>query len=581
VRRTKASVLLVAMVAGLLTAVAAPAPASVPGPSDPRRSIAGEDTGSDPRHWRPGRPTPPPRSAARANADAQLTVSVRDRSGAAPSTEHAGYALAFDLATGELTVVPLTDGEGSAQLTPGAYLVQAFVETPEANGRLSLSMPMRTRVAVAGDTRTTLHAAGTVRVTAGVDRPDARLYGGTVQVTQRTPGELIWYAADFDYAGGLHVQPTGWAVPGLDLHVYAALARNGAPTSPYLYHLRFRTADGIPPRPAFTARTATLAAVTMRVDGQGRAACGRIGARGYDPRLPVGLGASVTAGPVPGTYQAYFTPGDDVLWSLRAQVLPADCAQESGGDTFVTERTFPAAGPYAVTLGRAPLGPTVTRSGNPYASWPAAREGDVLRFAIPAYADAAARHGGPTADFATDYPATTGTTTLSLPDGTILGSTDRTAFGDFPVSGEEQRYVLTTEAARDAPWSALSTRQRTVWTFTSARAGQASPLPLLTVRYEAKLDAQGRAPAGTPFAFDVAVEQNGPQRPVASLTLSASFDDGLTWRPVALSRTGDRWTARLSHPAAGFVSLRATATDRDGNAVDQTMIRAYGLAGPG
>jgi hypothetical protein len=35
-----------------------------------------------------------------------------------------------------------------------------------------------------------------------------------------------------------------------------------------------------------------------------------------------------------------------------------------------------------------------------------------------------------------------------------------------------------------------------------------------------------------------------------------------------------------THPATGgYVSLRATATDRAGNAVDQTKIRAYGLSG--
>ncbi len=584
-RRTTAPVLLAALVCGLLTTSAAPATASAV-PPDPagggaQRPVSGDDARPDPRHWRPGHPAPP-RSAGRTIGDtAELTVTVRDRSGAVPSTEHAGYALAFDLATGAMTPVPLTDGEGTARLAPGAYLVQAFVETPEANGQLSLSMPMRARIAVSGDTRTTLDAGGTVRVTATADRPDARLAGGTVQVIRNTAGEQIWYAADFDYAGGLYVQPTG-PVPGLYLHVYAALTRNGTDHSPYLYHLTFASTGRIPSRPAFTARTSALAAVTMRVAGQGRPACGRVGAWGRDPSLPVGLGASVTAGPVPGAYQAYFTPGTSVLWSPRAAVLPADCATTPGGDSFVTERTFPAAGPDTVTLGRAPLGPTVTRSGRPAAFRPAERDGDVLRFAIPAYADAAARSGGPTATFAEDYPATTGTTTLSLADGTVLGSTDRTAFGEFAVPGEESSYVLATEATRDAPWSALSTRQRTVWTFTSARADQVTALPLLAVRYDLRLDDLNRAPAGAPFAFGVSVEQNGPEpaQRIGSLRLSASFDDGATWQPAVLNRAGDRWTARLTHPAAGgHVSLRAMAADVAGNTVDQTMIRAYGLAG--
>jgi hypothetical protein len=563
-RRTKASVVLAALFGGLLTTVTAPAtaapataaPATTPAMPTATSHPAGgfpqrpTDDGdqSEPRHWRPGRSTLPQSSAQSAApstigpaGSATLAVSVRDRSGARPITEHASYALAFDLATGALTGVPLTNGRGSAHLTPGTYLVQAFVETPEANGQLSLSMPMQAKVSVVGNTQTTLDARGTARVTANVDRPDAQLTGGTVQVTQRTPGELIWYAADFDYKGGIYVQPTK-QVPDLDLNVYTALTRNGASNSPYIYHLTFESTNGIPPQPAFTAQTSALAAVAMRVNGQGQTACGQIGARGYDPDLAVGLGTSVTAGSVPGTYEAYFTPGTNVLWSPTAQVLPADCTETSDGDYFITERTFPTSGPYAVTFGRAPLGPTVTRSSSPYAFWPAERDGDVLRFAIPAYADAGARNGGPTATFVADYPATTGTTTLSLADGKILGSTDRTAFGEFPVPSEELQYVLTTEAIRDAPWSSLSTRQRTVWTFTSAHLDQAASLPLLAVRYDLGLDNLNRAPAGAPFTFEVSVEQSGPEpaQQIESLTLSASFDDGATWQPVSLVRTGDR-----------------------------------------
>ncbi|GGS45729.1 hypothetical protein [Actinokineospora fastidiosa] len=41
---------------------------------------------------------------------------------------------------------------------------------------------------------------------------------------------------------------------------------------------------------------------------------------------------------------------------------------------------------------------------------------------------------------------------------------------------------------------------------------------------------------------------------------------------------GDRWHAALTHPAdARFVSLRAQAKDTRGNAVDQTIVRAYAL----
>jgi hypothetical protein len=65
---------------------------------------------------------------------------------------------------------------------------------------------------------------------------------------------------------------------------------------------------------------------------------------------------------------------------------------------------------------------------------------------------------------------------------------------------------------------------------------------------------------------------------VTALTVQASHDDGQTWQPVRLSRTGERqWRASVRNPAEGFVTLRASATDADGNTVQQTIERAYGV----
>jgi hypothetical protein len=51
-----------------------------------------------------------------------------------------------------------------------------------------------------------------------------------------------------------------------------------------------------------------------------------------------------------------------------------------------------------------------------------------------------------------------------------------------------------------------------------------------------------------------------------------SFDDGATWKPVRLKDDA----ALVPLPGGeGFVSLRATAADSDGNTVEQTVIRAY------
>ncbi|MEU8382539.1 hypothetical protein [Streptosporangium sp. NPDC048865] len=65
---------------------------------------------------------------------------------------------------------------------------------------------------------------------------------------------------------------------------------------------------------------------------------------------------------------------------------------------------------------------------------------------------------------------------------------------------------------------------------------------------------------------------------IRSGELQVSYDDGATWRTRRLTRTGDGWRARLGAPAgARYVSLRAAAEDDRGNAVEQTIVRAFGL----
>ncbi|MFI0453215.1 hypothetical protein [Actinomadura sp. 6N118] len=48
--------------------------------------------------------------------------------------------------------------------------------------------------------------------------------------------------------------------------------------------------------------------------------------------------------------------------------------------------------------------------------------------------------------------------------------------------------------------------------------------------------------------------------------------------PDPARKTADGWQATLHHPAiAGHASLRTHAEGADGNTVDQTTIRAYGI----
>jgi hypothetical protein len=69
-----------------------------------------------------------------------------------------------------------------------------------------------------------------------------------------------------------------------------------------------------------------------------------------------------------------------------------------------------------------------------------------------------------------------------------------------------------------------------------------------------------------------------PRAPVTALTVQISTDDGATWHKAPVVRSGGGWTVTVTNPpAAGHVSLRASATDGDGNTVEQTVVRAYAV----
>jgi hypothetical protein len=66
---------------------------------------------------------------------------------------------------------------------------------------------------------------------------------------------------------------------------------------------------------------------------------------------------------------------------------------------------------------------------------------------------------------------------------------------------------------------------------------------------------------------------------VSSATLELSYDDGVTWRPVKLQRSGAGWRGKLDAPApAEYVSVRVSARDNAGNSVIQTIQRAFGVS---
>jgi len=203
------------------------------------------------------------------------------------------------------------------------------------------------------------------------------------------------------------------------------------------------------------------------------------------------------------------------------------------------------------------------------------RNGDVIQFYPPLLGDNAGRAG---------FPWFGSTGQLTLKRGTeVLASvpypySPSSSYAYVPP--ELNTYTLEATVSRDAPPAVLSTQVSAVWTFRSATVpwNQYTRLPLWYVTFRPTLNASNSAPAATTFSIPLTAAAQPASSPgsLSTITVQYSLNDGTTWTNATLTGFGANRTARVNHPSgSGFVSLRATVTDSAGNAVTQTMIRAY------
>jgi hypothetical protein len=190
------------------------------------------------------------------------------------------------------------------------------------------------------------------------------------------------------------------------------------------------------------------------------------------------------------------------------------------------------------------------------------RDGDMLNLRIPEFVDSAGHHGYAEGAGWDGIPADS-TSARLFQDGRLVAEAPR-AWGAFPVSPNPATYRLELSTARSNPEWLYGTRTETAWTFRSQRVEHAA-LPLMRVDYDIDTDLAGRADRVTRLTFS----PSGP----ATVRAWLSYDDGRTWTEVRLDR---RHQATVRHQR-GFVSLRVSATDRNGNSVEQTVLRAYGV----
>jgi subtilisin family serine protease len=275
---------------------------------------------------------------------------------------------------------------------------------------------------------------------------------------------------------------------------------------------------------------------------------------GWSILLPVTL---------PGASNAYYTT--EAAWGPELwQMSPDGRALEV--QLTAPVRTFQAGTTYEQSFNRGVFGPVAPQTKFPFL-W-LTRSGDTITANVPLWGDAAGNSGFSLVDKAS---------TVLYKDGVKVGESTSDGAGRFPVPAEAGNYVLSTEGVRSGV-SDVSTTVRASWTFRSGNVG-ADPvrLPLSTVRYTPALDAKNAAPSGQSFIVPITVQQQatGTGTLPRTLTVEASYDGGVTWSPAVVVANV---LAVVQHPNdATTVSLRAKATDRAGNTVEQTILNAYKL----
>jgi subtilisin family serine protease len=274
----------------------------------------------------------------------------------------------------------------------------------------------------------------------------------------------------------------------------------------------------------------------------------------------------------------YYTADSQVVFSsmLSRTRTPDGSAYYSGGRQLSNPRSY-RPGPAGEEIWNYPAaGPALPANGQFLT-----RTGDRIIPQLALWGDSNPDHYNYNA-----AGTTTGLASLYRGD-TLLGSWTRpwedeqdfAGLRFWDVNAETARYRLDVTANRSTSWYGPSSqRVDASWTFSSAHTDTTTPLPVSVLRFQPPTDENGIAPGGTTVAVPFVVQQQGPARCRGlrgQVTVEASYDDGATWTRMPVKLRGTGGEVELTHPATGWVSLRAAGSDTAGNTFRQTVIRAY------
>lgn len=367
----------------------------------------------------------------------------------------------------------------------------------------------------------------------------------------------------------------------------ARVAAHGISASPYTYELVYAEEGAIPDELHYVASTDRLARMDSTVHSQ--LAPEMTMKTTWYPFQPWQRGSMSRWTPRPGgprTLVAYLTPDSSTRWSHAVETPEKPYnfiwPHEDTAHLHLSSRpqTYAAGQRYRRNWYEQPLAP----GANPMS--PPTRTGDIVEVWL-GMLDSASHFDSVYSNqfeqgLATDFRLYRG-------DQYIDGTTGR-ASGWFRAEPEPTRYRIEYDIDNNATWAKLSTRTRSVWTFTTRRPadGEQRVEPILGVDYDFDVDLHNRAPHPRerkgPHRIELTFSHpdGAEQRPVDEVALAVSYDDGGTWRKVRhLVERGDNHyvaTVRSGRVRGEFLSVKLSAADDRGNTLRQRVIRAYALA---
>ncbi|SIQ82668.1 S8 family peptidase [Micromonospora avicenniae] len=512
-------------------------------------------------------------------ARSQLTLKLVGPDGGAPTPEQGWVTLLTDL--DRQTTLQLTDPETTTyRIRAGRYLVQTYMQSGDAYFPQITSL-VRPSLDLTRDQALTMDTRLAKPIAVSVPNPKATLIFPEAGWTIRTEQPQIWGSNDpfavlmnlpFDHLRTAQIG--AGKTPGFVSYVngiWGQVAQDGSlHNSPYVYRVYLYE-----PERMMTGLTRHLGArdfATVRSQVSADVAgvpVSRLAFAHAPGNSAIHRSADGRQAPpsftydVPSTITEYYNQDKKAVWqSVAGQ--QGYTYYESAWTSFKPGHT------YNVKWANGVVGPVFPEPnfGQQYATryW-----GDTIGGPGPLHGDGAGHMGF--------RHVVGGSVQVDVyRNGVKIGDANQAPWA-WDVPAEEGDYKLTAKFQSD-PAFTLSTVVDAEWTFKSGHVsdGDLVKLPMTAIRYTPELDLDNRAPAGQLFAIPISLDRQVGAAPgrTKTLTVDASFDDGKTWQPLTVRRSGEKAVALVQNPTGhGFVSLRGAATDTSGNTVKQTVIRAY------